>query len=81
MNSIQAHDAIGTAFGRVAPDVDVDTLAGDERFRSAADLDSLDFLALIENLHKLTGVDIPESDYPLVDTLNGLAAYLIAHAN
>lgn len=79
MTTDQAQAAIRTAFVETAPDVDVDALPADERFRSAADLDSLDFLSLIEHLRDITGVDIPEMDYPRVETLSDLASYLVAH--
>jgi acyl carrier protein len=74
------HEAIREALAQIAPEVDIDTVAPDERFRSAADLDSLDFLSLVERLHVLTGVDIPETDYPLVETMHGLTTYLTARA-
>jgi acyl carrier protein len=80
MNGTQAHEAIREALAQIAPEVDIDTVAPDERFRSAADLDSLDFLSLVERLHVLTGVDIPETDYPLVETMHGLTTYLTARA-
>jgi acyl carrier protein len=40
------------------------------------DLDSMHFLRLIEALHEKTGVDVPEADYPRLDSLDGAAAYL-----
>jgi len=80
MTAIDVRDAIRSAFAAVAPDIDLDRVAPDERFRTAADIDSLDFLSIVENLRNLTGVDIPESDYPKVETMSGMTAYLTAHA-
>ena len=80
MNSSQAYEAVRSALATIAPEIDLDTVPASERLRSAADLDSLDFLSLVERLHSLTGVDIPEADYPAVETVDGLTAYLTAHA-
>jgi acyl carrier protein len=44
--------------------------------RQALDLDSMDFLNVVVGLHEVTGVDIPEADYPRLFTLDGMAAYL-----
>ena len=80
MNTTQAFEAVRAALAAVAPEVDIDEVPTSGRLRSAADLDSLDFLSLVERLHSLTGVDIPEADYPAVETVDGLTAYLTAHA-
>jgi acyl carrier protein len=40
----------------------------------------MDFLNLVEGLKEETGVDIPESAYAQVRSLDGLAEYLVAHA-
>jgi acyl carrier protein len=64
------------ALHRVAPDVALDRLdpAGD--LRRQADLDSFDFLRFVAGLHEDIGVDVPEADYPHLDTVNGVVAYL-----
>jgi acyl carrier protein len=36
----------------------------------------MDFLNFIIALHEATGVDIPEADYPMLETLEGCVAYL-----
>lgn len=66
-----ALQAVRAALAAVAPDADLDTLADDEPLRDALELDSMDFLALVTEIHDRTGVDIPERDYPLVATLAG----------
>lgn len=80
MNTEQAHDAVQNALAGIAPEVDLDWVDPHERLRDAADIDSLDFLSLVESLNKLTGVAIPETDYAKVETLDGLIGYLAAHA-
>lgn len=49
------------------------------RLRQDLELDSLDFLRLVEVIDTDTGVDIPERDYPAVATVDGLVGYLGSH--
>jgi acyl carrier protein len=76
MNEQDARSAVQAAIGKVAPDVDLAEVAEDARLRQDLELDSLDFLRLIETIDTATGVDIPERDYPAVATVKGLIAYL-----
>ena len=78
MNEQDARAAVRAALGQVAPDVELDDVGGDARLRQDLDLDSLDFLRLVETIDAATGVDIPERDYPAVATVNGLISYLAA---
>ena len=64
--------------GRIAPDVDLDTIDADEQLLEAGNLDSIDFLGLITALHDATGIDVPERDYPALATMAGFVNYLIA---
>ncbi len=80
MNETEARAAVTQALSRIAPEVELADVRPGERLRDALDLDSLDFLALVDALHDQTGVSIPERDYPRVDTLDGLVSYLVAHA-
>jgi len=79
MNEQDARAAVHAAIGKVAPDVEPDDLDGDARLRQDLELDSLDFLRLVQTIDTATGVDIPERDYPAVATVSGLIAYLAAH--
>ncbi|MCC6715974.1 MAG: acyl carrier protein, partial [Gammaproteobacteria bacterium] len=40
------------------------------------DLDSMDFLHFVVALHDRLGIDIPESDYPHLTTIDAIVAYL-----
>jgi acyl carrier protein len=73
-------DAIRRAVGAVAPEADLASIDPEERLRDALDIDSLDFLNLVEQLHTLTGIAIPEDDYAKVGTLHELTTYLRIHA-
>lgn len=79
MNDDQARDAIRQALATVAPEAELDDVRPSERLREALDLDSLDFLSLVEGLQSLTGVSIPETDYAKVATVDELSQYLVAH--
>lgn len=79
MDVQDARQAVVTAIGKVAPDVEPSDLEGSARLRQDLELDSLDFLRLVEVIAEATGVDIPEADYPAVATVDGLVRYVAAH--
>ncbi len=60
----------------IAPELDPATLEPDKPLRSQVDLDSFDWLRYLVALHEALGVEIPESDYHQLTTLNRLIAYL-----
>jgi acyl carrier protein len=60
----------------VAPDVDAAALDAARPFREQFDFDSMDQLNFIVGLHRHLGVDVPETDYPQLATLDGCVAYL-----
>ena len=61
---------------RIAPEIDPQTLAADKPLRDQVDLDSMDWLNFLVGLHETLKVDIPESDYRKLYTLNDLYGYL-----
>jgi acyl carrier protein len=76
MNQQDARLAVRTAIGQVAPDLDLDGLDEQSRLRQDLELDSLDFLRVVESIDESTGVDIPERDYTAVATVKGLIDYV-----
>jgi len=60
----------------IAPEVDPTVLEHDKPLRSQVDLDSFDWLRYLVTLHDSLGVDIPETDYRKLTTLDLLVAYL-----
>lgn len=60
----------------VAPDIPPEEVQGDTNLREELELDSMDFLNFAIALHDRLGVDIPETDYPQLVTLNGAVGYL-----
>lgn len=66
-----------SALKGVAPEVDIEQLRNDRPLREEVDLDSMDWLRLIEALNQRVGIAIPEADYQQVDTLDRLVTYLV----
>lgn len=64
--------------GEIAPEVEVDALDPDGRFRDQFDFDSIDFLNLIRALQEDFRIAIHERDYPRLITVNSCTAYLAA---
>ena len=62
--------------GQIAPEANLAELNPDISFRDQLDIDSMDFLNFVIALHKALQVEIPESDYAKLATLNGCLAYL-----
>lgn len=60
----------------VAPEADFAAVRPDRPLRDQIDIDSFDFLTVLEHLHARLGVDVPESDYAHMITLDGSVAYL-----
>ncbi|WP_406499910.1 acyl carrier protein [Streptomyces sp. NBC_00846] len=58
------------------PGADLAALSPDENFRISLEMDSLDFLNFIEALSGRTGLPLPETDYPSLNTLNACANYV-----
>jgi acyl carrier protein len=70
--------AVVKALTSVAPEIDPQMLQPDDVFRQEFDLDSMDFLNFVIGLHTTLGVDVPESDYGKLGTLNAAIDYLEA---
>lgn len=60
----------------IAPEARFDTLDPQTSLRAQLDLDSYDFLQLLIALHERLGVDVPESAYASVDSVDRLLAFL-----
>ena len=62
----------------IAPEADLAALDPRADIREQVDLDSMDVLNFAVGLHRALGVEIPESDYPKLATIEGLVEYLAA---
>lgn len=79
MNEQDARTAVLAAINEVAPDVDTEGLDTSSRLRQDLELDSLDFLRLLEVLAQSTGVSTPEDDYAELTTVQRLIDYFATH--
>jgi acyl carrier protein len=61
----------------VAPELDEASLAPDKSFREQLDMDSMDFLNYLIALHEALKIDIPESDYTQLTSINSAIGYLV----
>ena len=64
------------ALRKVAPDIDPAGISAAESLRDQTDLDSMDFLNFVVGLHASLGVEIPEADYPRLESVEGIVGYL-----
>ncbi|MBM7504017.1 phosphopantetheine-binding protein [Agromyces aurantiacus] len=78
MNDTDARAAVLAALREVAPDVEIEDLDTASRLRQDLELDSLDFLRLLELLADSTGVSTPEEDYAGLTTVQALIDYVAA---
>lgn len=61
---------------RIAPEVETSALDAHRALREQVDLDSMDWLNFLIALSKAFGVEIPESGYERMRTLDDLVQYL-----
>lgn len=76
MNDTEIRALLREELGNIAPEMDLTTLDASIDVREALDIDSMDFLNFIIAVHRRLGVDIPEIDYPKLNTLDGAIKYL-----
>jgi len=60
----------------IAPDEDLSNIKPDVRLRDQLQLDSMDFLDIVMELRKRHGIEVPESDYMQLASLESCAEYL-----
>jgi acyl carrier protein len=60
----------------IAPETDASALDPHANLREALDLDSMDFLNFVVGVHEVLHVDVPESDYAKMSTLDACTSYL-----
>lgn len=76
LNNEQLRAAVFDILKRLAPDVDPARIISDKPLRTQIDLDSMDWLNVLAAIHEKLDVNIPETDYGKVVTLDGMIAYL-----
>ena len=78
MTRAEIQTRVVQALATVAPEIDSASLKTDVALRDQVDIDSMDFLRFVIELHKQLGVDVPEADYPKLANLGGAVDYVAA---
>lgn len=65
----------------IAPEVEPGDVRDEALLRDQVDLDSMDWLNFLVGIHKRLNVDIPESDYASLRTLDDVVRYVIRQAS
>ncbi len=78
MDASHVRATIADVLAGIAPEVEFSSLDPTAPLRDQIDLDSMDFLNVIVGLHERLKVDIPESDYARLISLDDLVVYLAA---
>lgn len=77
INALEARQLIDKEIRRIVPDADLSTIGPDTDLRRAFELDSLDFLGLVEMLSTDAGIRIDEEDYPELTTMASCVEFLV----
>jgi acyl carrier protein len=80
MTPEQAHELIAQTLLDIVPDADLGALSDDADFREFLELDSLDFVEMVERLSVRAGYRIEEDDYRSLRTMSDASAFLATHA-
>ena len=60
----------------IAPDEDLSSIKDDVTLREQIDLDSMDFLDIVMELRKRFNIEVPESDYQELVSMDSCIQYL-----
>jgi acyl carrier protein len=80
MNASDIESAVIAELKRIAPEVEEGALAPAKPLRDQVDLDSMDWLNFLVALSERFKVEIPESDYRNLGTLQQTVAYIAGRA-
>ena len=78
MSNLNVRAAVQEELGNIAPEMDLGTIDAAADLREALDIDSMDFLNFVTAMHHRLGIDVPETDYSRLATLDGAVAYFEA---
>jgi acyl carrier protein len=76
MTNDEIRQAVLNIIADIAPDEDTSDIKDDKPLRDQIELDSMDFLDIVLELRKRYSVEVPEADYPQLNTLAGCVVYL-----
>jgi acyl carrier protein len=78
MTKQEIRDTIVSCLCEVAPEIDPATVNDDVSFRDQFDVDSMDLLNFVIAMHERLQVDIPESEYARLGTVDLLVEFISA---
>ena len=78
MTRAEVEQKVKQALCGVAPELESTPLQPDLPLRDQVDIDSMDFLRFVTDLHRQFGVDVPEADYQQLDSLERTVDYIAA---
>jgi acyl carrier protein len=78
MNDDEIRRLVVRALLDVAPEVEAEKIDPRKSLREELDLDSVDFMNFVVAIHASLGVDVPESDYDQLSSLDDCVAYVAA---
>ncbi|HXZ88100.1 MAG TPA: phosphopantetheine-binding protein [Candidatus Binataceae bacterium] len=81
MNNDDIKAIVLREIGNIAPEIDPAQIDPAINFRQQVDLDSMDILNLMIAINTATGVEIPEADYPKIDTIDKCVAYVASRVS
>ena len=81
MTRTEIEHAISAELHRIAPEIAIKDIDPQADMREEFDIDSMDFLNLVTALSKRFGIDMPESDYPLMRSFAALAVDIESKAD
>ncbi|MBL0140993.1 MAG: acyl carrier protein [Betaproteobacteria bacterium] len=78
MNADALRPLVFAELRKIAPELEAGEVAPDKLLRDQVDLDSMDWLNFLIAVHQRFGVEIAESDYAALDTLDRICEYIAA---
>ena len=76
MTEMSIDAALADELHRIAPDIELSEIDRTQDLREEFDIDSMDFLTLVTALGKRFDLDMPEADYPKMESYDALLEYL-----
>ena len=76
MTADEIRKAVLAALRAVAPEVEVFELDDELELQDQIEIDSLDTLNFVTEIHDRLGVSVPEADYGKLRTVAGIVSYL-----
>jgi acyl carrier protein len=78
MNATELRTRVFDELRKIAPELEEGDVDPAQLLRDQVDLDSMDWLNFLIAVHQRFGVEIAESDYAVLDTLDRICEYVAA---